>query len=132
MALTGLAKWLSDRYNDKVGTPLGWTETTWNNIVADALEAMGGDEVDFEDIALHKVGYWQMWDKVKSDIALDFSYSADGASYSLGDVDVDGLWNKSFAEALPYLGSSYEIHVDWGETDSPYIYTVDRDNAGNF
>ena len=131
MALTGLAKWLSDRYSSKIGIPLGWVDANWDLLVDDTLEMLGiDDEADEEPFKIHKVAIYVMWDKVKSDIALDFNYSADGGSYHIGDVDVDDEVNKAWMQASPYL-DVYDVSVDWGETTSPYIYTEERDNAGN-
>jgi len=133
MALTGLSLWVSDRYST-IGTQLSFSETTYNNITLDTLEEMGIEtEAEGESKELHKVATFMFWKKCLTDVSLDITFSADGASYNRSDLHKQILdnYSRSLSEAMPYL-SSGNLSVDYGDNRNPYIYDQARDLAGNY
>jgi len=132
MALTNCALWLSDRYS-VIGTQLSWTDATYNNIVTDTLEYLGiATEAEVEAKILHAVGKMVLFEKALSDVSLDITFSADGASYNRSDLhaQLTKQYEDAASVAMQYV--TKELTIDLGEQRNPYIYDESRDLAGNY
>lgn len=79
-----LTTYIND-YFYQVKAQLGWNDSTQIAAIIDkALELYGVDnEVDATNLTkLHSMADVAVWRQALNDIALDYSFSADGASYS--------------------------------------------------
>ena len=133
MALTNCALWLSDRYST-IGTQLSFSETTYNNIIADALETLDiTSESDVETIVLHKVAVYEFWKKCLTDVSLDIDFNADGASYNRSEMHK--MISDNYARASAELSSYIEfpdVIITEDYPTNPYRYDEARDEMGNY
>lgn len=113
-----LADYISDNF-PTIKSQLGWSDSTQIvTIVNKALELYGvTDESDATDSKkLHALADVAVWRQALNDISLDYSFSADGASYSRNQA-VDAIRkNLDMAEnsAIAYM-PAYQITVHAGD-----------------
>jgi hypothetical protein len=127
-----LTTYLTDRYS-VIYNALGWTG--FDSIIEDTLELYGVDtEAEAtNETKLHRLADYALWSQAKTDVTLDYDFSADGARYSRSQMFkmVDENLSEAFSNALPYLP---DLQVDTTTVtidNDPYDYNESRDNLGN-
>jgi hypothetical protein len=109
-----LATYISDNF-PTIKSQLGWNDSTQIVTIVDkALELYGvaTEALATDTTKLHALADVAVWRQALADISLDYSFSADGASFSRNQA-VDGIRkNLDMAEgrAIVYM-SSYDIVV---------------------
>lgn len=120
-----LATYISDNF-PQIKSQLGWNDSTQIvTIVAKALELYGvATEAEATDTTkLHALADVAVWRQALNDIALDYSFSADGAQYSRNQASerVKELLAQAESTAIVYM-PNYQMIVhqndpnpDWSE-----------------
>lgn len=117
---------LSDYIDNTLGTwktNLPWTYTTF--VTEKILENYGVSlEADATDsIKLHKLADIEIWRKVLQEISQDYSYSADGSTFSRNQSveSVKSLFQNALSAGMVYLPDySVEI-VNFDSSIDPYV-----------
>ena len=119
-----LATYISDNF-PTIKTQLGWNDSTQIvTIVAKAVELYGvaTETLATDTVKLHALADVAVWRQALADISLDYSFSADGASFSRNQA-VDGIRkNLDMAEsrAIVYM-SSYDIVVHANDRNPDWV-----------
>lgn len=101
----------------KLNDTLGYAESDLDAVVADTLMEYGDSntvEADATDLKkLYALGKMFLWQKIMTDLAGDFDYSADGVSYKRGSFfdHAESQYSKAYSEAMQYL-QGYQIDVE--------------------
>jgi len=111
-----LADYISDNF-PTIKAQLNWSDSiSLPIIVAKAVELYGvTSESDATDLTkLHALGDVAVWRQALNDIALDYSFSADGASFSRNQAVTNIRDNLADAEnkAIAYL-PAYQMTVHY-------------------
>lgn len=118
-----LVDYISDNF-PTIKTQLGWSDSVQIvTIVAKAVELYGvATEADATDLTkLHALADVAVWRQALNDISLDYSFSADGASFNRDQAARIVKINLDDAEsrAITYLPAynitvhNYDNHPDW-------------------
>jgi hypothetical protein len=118
---------LTDYLTARLGglaTQLNWISTNLAVVIDDALEAYPATlEADCTDLVkLHRLADYFLWKAVKTELAMDYNFSADGANQSRSQMfdHISDLESDAFSSAIPYL-SEYAITVaEVDYTQNPY------------
>ena len=118
-----LATYISDNF-PTVKSQLGWNDSTQIvTIVAKAVELYGvaTEALATDTTKLHVLADVAVWRQALNDIALDYNFSADGASFSRSQA-VDAIrknLDEAYSVAIVY-SSAYDMvvhaqdnHPDW-------------------
>jgi len=118
-----LAAYITSNFG-QVKTQLGWSDSLQITTITDkAIEWYGVDtEAEATNAKkIHALVDVAVWRQVGNDIGLDYSFSADGASYSRNQAveNVQSKLDAAITEALVYM-PNYQIgvshsddHPDW-------------------
>jgi hypothetical protein len=119
-----IATYITDNF-PTIKLQLGWNDSTQIvTIVAKTLELYGvATEAEATDLTkAHALADVAVWRQALTDISLDYSFSADGASFSRNQA-VDNISKMlTYAEtvAIPYM-SAYNIVVHAEDRNADWI-----------
>jgi hypothetical protein len=109
-----------------LATQLGWSgsSTAITTVVNNTLEAYPATlEINCTDSTkLHKLADYYLWKMVKTEIAFDINYNADGVSLSRSQMfdHISELESDAFSAAIPYLSEYAVTTIDTDYTQNPY------------
>ena len=111
-----LATYISDNF-PTIKTQLGWSDSVTLPVIVDkALELYGvaSDSLATDLVKYHALGDVAVWRQALNDIALDYNWSADGASFSRSQAVTNIRDNLADAEnkAMVYM-PAYQMTVHY-------------------